>query len=364
MGSLRSLFLKPVLSCTAGCLHCRPRLSAYRGFEGPQLRPERFIALMREARELGATALHLSGGEPTLYPELPRLVREGKRAGYFVILNTNGSARRRDLYDELLEEGLDAVILSIHAARATLHDEIKRRPGSFDEVVSSLERLSALKRDRYPRFLLSTQTIVTRMNFRELPEILDLVCRFQVDGHGISYVEGDDEGVLLPRRHEIEELRAVCIPAATSRLARHRYANPLFRYAAPRLLRRLYHVRGRTTDDLAQGRFADPRRRGSCHTPRVFAMILAEGSVLPCNMAEYGEGPVIGNVAASSLRSVIEGDAMRRFRREGMATCARCPSHLHFHIPLSLSAGALLRLAYRNPAAEQKGFWQRMAEAR
>ena len=83
----------------------------------------------------------------------------GRRAGMFVILNTNGSRITEESAGELLEAGLGAVILSLHSATSPLHDRIKRRPGSFDEVLRSVRAFAAARR---ARALLGTAASITQ----------------------------------------------------------------------------------------------------------------------------------------------------------------------------------------------------------
>jgi hypothetical protein len=92
-------------------------------------------------------------------------------------------------------------------------------------------------------------------------------------------------------------------------------------------------------------------------------MVLADGSVLPCNMVEYSGGPVLGNVRQAALADILRSDAWRRFARDGYESCAQCPSHLHFHLPISVGLGSLLGLVRRNPAEEQKSVAVRVTEA-
>jgi MoaA/NifB/PqqE/SkfB family radical SAM enzyme len=360
---LRSLFLKPTLACTARCSHCESRMEFYRSLGRERLTLADHRRIIAEARQLGARALHLSGGEPTLYADLPELVRAGRRAGMFAILNTNGSRITDVLAAELLEAGLGAVILSLHSATSPLHDRIKRRPGSFDEVLQSVRCFANARRESRARFLITTQTIVTRQNYRELEAIVDLVCGLQVDAHGISYLEGDSAGESLLGLDEIRELRDVVLPAVVRRLERHAFRSPVLRFAALRLVRRLYSGDTRQQQHLAAGRFRGEAARRRCHTPSVFAMVLADGSVLPCNMAEYAHGPILGNARQESLGAILTSERWRRFAREGFALCPSCPSHLHFHVPVSVGLGSLLGFARRNPAEEQKSIAGRMAEA-
>ena len=57
----------------------------------------------------------ITGGEPTLAPDLPELIREIKEMGYLVKLDTNGY--RPEVLGSLLEEGLlDYVAMDIKSS--------------------------------------------------------------------------------------------------------------------------------------------------------------------------------------------------------------------------------------------------------
>jgi len=64
---------------------------------------EAFLAFLKKRQGL-LDGVCVSGGEPTLCPELPALLREIKALGYRVKLDTNGS--RPDVLKRLVEEGL------------------------------------------------------------------------------------------------------------------------------------------------------------------------------------------------------------------------------------------------------------------
>jgi MoaA/NifB/PqqE/SkfB family radical SAM enzyme len=63
--------------------------------------------------DLGTTMIHLSGGEPMLHPELPRIVRRVRSRGILVGLLTNGYLLGPKPICELNEAGLDYLQISI-----------------------------------------------------------------------------------------------------------------------------------------------------------------------------------------------------------------------------------------------------------
>ena len=355
--------MKPSLHCTARCIHCEPRRSFYRSRGGPTLAFEEYASVIREAVGLGARSLHVSGGEPTLYPHLADLIREGDCLNLYTVLNTNGSLLTPDLAQDLVRGGLRSVIISIHGDSAEKHDAIRQRAGNFDEVIRAVEMLRELRDTSRPKLLISTQTIVTRNNYADLPGIIDLVCRLDVDAHGLSYIEGDFDLEHSLTMEDIGILRNEVLPEVVSRLKRHAFKNVILKWAAIQLVSRLYGGTIERRRDMSRGIYNGKRGDAGCRTPAGFVMILADGSVLPCNMVEYTDGPILGNVKTSRLEEIIHSERWLDFTRNGYDYCRNCPTHMHFHIPISANLRKLLPLARRNPAYEQKSIFRRLSEA-
>ena len=118
-------------ACNNRCRFCLDRQS----LDG-SLRPrDQLDAELRAGRAALATRLILSGGEPSLHPDLPDLIRSARRLGYeWVQLITNG---RRLAYPQflhaLLDAGLDEVTFSIHGSSPLVHDAMVGVPGAFDQ---------------------------------------------------------------------------------------------------------------------------------------------------------------------------------------------------------------------------------------
>lgn len=115
--------------CNLACDYCTitPAMRAR------ALPPERVLHELRRGRADGYDALSLTGGEPTIRPDLLGLVKAARTVGYDdVKLQTNGlllavpSNLRR-----LVEAGVSRVHLSIHTHRAERYDTLVRRQGSY-----------------------------------------------------------------------------------------------------------------------------------------------------------------------------------------------------------------------------------------
>ena len=79
----------------------------------------------------GPVLLQLSGGEPTMRSDLPRLIRSAKAAGCSTVqLNTNGLrlAREPGYAAQLADAGLDIVFLQFDGTRDDVYETLRGRP--------------------------------------------------------------------------------------------------------------------------------------------------------------------------------------------------------------------------------------------
>src|SRR5581483_2257926 len=94
----------------------------------PRALLERWIDEMAAA---GVHQLTISGGEPTVYSELLDLVRRARTAGLRPLLQTNAIRMAKpDFTRELVDAGVEGLIVSYHAADPALSDLLTRAPGT------------------------------------------------------------------------------------------------------------------------------------------------------------------------------------------------------------------------------------------
>lgn len=71
-------------------------------------------AQLRKLKNLGTFGISLTGGEPTLHPDLPRLIRKCRELRFFRTgMITNGFFLKQDLIEELNDAGLQEMQISI-----------------------------------------------------------------------------------------------------------------------------------------------------------------------------------------------------------------------------------------------------------
>jgi len=147
--------------------------------------PEKTTAeLLRDlyaAKRKGAGIVEIIGGESTIRPDFPALVKAARRLGIKdVVAATNGRVFADPAAARVIvKAGIGALIFSVHGPDARTHDALTRSPGSFRELTKGIGNLRALGFQN-----INGNTTVVKQNMRRLPDI----ARFYVK-NGVRNVE-------------------------------------------------------------------------------------------------------------------------------------------------------------------------------
>jgi len=153
--------------CPLQCPYCSNPLD----FAGPRFQPElttdEWRRVFREAKALGVLQLGLSGGEPTLRPDLEQLVQAARELGLYQTLVTSAYRLTRDRLARLKAAGLDHVQISIQAADAELSDCIAGAPSHAD-------KLAAYRHTKELGFPLTVNVVLHRRNLHQVRDLIRL----------------------------------------------------------------------------------------------------------------------------------------------------------------------------------------------
>lgn len=149
-------------------------------------------ALLEALAAAGTEKLTFVGGEPTLHPNLPELVRHAAQLGLVTCVVTNGARLRH-----LLHAAGDAVHwvgLSIDSASEDVQAALGR--GKGDHVRSSLEHADELRRHG---IRIKLNSVITQMNWQEdLSALVRRVGPERWKAFQVLRVEGENDGVVDP----------------------------------------------------------------------------------------------------------------------------------------------------------------------
>lgn len=333
---LRKLVIKPTLACTANCKTCQYRRELHKSLRSSRkLSFEQWLTILEDARKLGVERLDISGGEPTLYKNLTDLIRTGKRYGWYVNVNSNGSLIDEDYAKRLLEAGLDSISISIYSPQPQVHDEMRNHKGLWDKATNAVKIFRKLK-VKYPNFIICTQTLICRENYRMLADLIKLHYELGSSRISFTYLEGDFGKKYLLNEQEISDFREKVIPEA---VAVCQTLEPAIRNQAVRVVESTYSAKINTISNFARGIYRPTEQNlYPCQRPKEFTILLANGDVHPCNMIEYSHEPVMGNLFEKSLPEIWYSEKWSRFRKELFDYCTLCPINLYMAIPLTAEA--------------------------
>lgn len=165
--------------CNLTCRHCYST-SANIDFPG-ELKTSEILETMEDLNDFGVPAIILSGGEPLLHPDIFTISGFAKALDFYVGLSSNGTLINEFNIQTIAAQEYDYVGISLDGLRST-HDRFRRCSGSFDNA------LHAIRLCKEHGIKVGIRFTLTRNNADELPQLLDLMVKEDVDKFYLSHL--------------------------------------------------------------------------------------------------------------------------------------------------------------------------------
>jgi len=197
------LMLEPLHACNLTCTGCG-RIREYKSTINEMLSVEQCIAAMEDC---GAPVVSICGGEPTIYPELGRLVREILDRGRHIYLCTNGMFIRKRLHEF---KPSSSFFWNVHLdGLERTHDLCVERDGVFREAIEGIKAAKAAG------FLVcSNTTVYKETDLREIAELYAYLHELGVDGYMVSpaysYAAVQTKDIFMSREEVREKFQQAC----------------------------------------------------------------------------------------------------------------------------------------------------------
>ena len=301
----------PTSLCNSRCVSC----DWWKASGDTDLSLAEIQALAGALPALGTRIVAFSGGEPLLRPEVFDAARIFRAEGMTLHLLTSGVLLERCAADVAHE--FSRVVVSLDATTEALYQTVRGIA-----ALTIVERGVARLRRLAPGIPVTARATLHRLNFRELPRLIDHARAMALDG--ISFLPADVSSSAFGRS-ESRPVAALALDASEiaeldslveQTIADHRDDfESGFVAETPEKLRRL----GRHYAALA-GEEAFPPV--VCNAPYTSGVVEADGSVRPCFFHEP-----VGNIRRASLGSIVDKNlpAFRRGLDIGSnPICRRC----------------------------------------
>ncbi|MCZ7670362.1 MAG: radical SAM protein [Chloroflexi bacterium] len=152
--------------CNNACNHCYNEPDR---FDMASLTVADWKRVIDTLHAQGVPHLIFTGGEATLNPDLPALIRYADGLGHVVGLNSNGRRMAHQPFmDELAASGLNHVQITLGSNRPEVHDAVMNAR-SFHQTVRGIENAVA------SRVHTITNTTLMRRNRDHVEEIIDFL---------------------------------------------------------------------------------------------------------------------------------------------------------------------------------------------
>jgi MoaA/NifB/PqqE/SkfB family radical SAM enzyme len=310
-------------ACNYRCGFCElPARSVRRRKDGfREFGTEEWKDVLRGFAALRTTAVGFTGGEPFVRKDCADLLEHSLGLGMVTHVNTNGHFLEDALVDRLVGMGLDSVNVSLDAADAATHDELRGAPGSFERVTDRIAAL-ARARDRAAssgrRTRVGITTVLTPRNAHQVRALADLAERLGADSLGFiplhAYRDGAPVDGVAPARPEKEALGA-----AVEELRRLRRERSILENSSGYI-------------DLFPSCFAGRPLPIRCRAPETSLVVDCYGRVFPCVPFSEVDRP-IGRVTGATLASFWKSEAYAAARRD-LAACRACYWNCHTEMNL------------------------------
>ena len=135
--ALKFLWVEVTNRCDLECVHCYVDSGPTRPLRGTMTCQD-YESVLAEAALLGCRRVQFLGGEPTLYPDLGRLVTHARTLNFtFVEVFTNG-AGLTDAMCQFLKIHDVHLAFSVHGSSAEAHEKVTGRAGSYRRTLKRI----------------------------------------------------------------------------------------------------------------------------------------------------------------------------------------------------------------------------------
>jgi radical SAM protein with 4Fe4S-binding SPASM domain len=270
--------------CNNECPHCYNEPDR---FEMPSLPKEEWFRVLDQLHTVGVPHIILTGGEATLHPDLPEIIRYADQLGMVVGLNTNGRRIAHAPYMQTLAEaGLNHIQITLGSHKPKVHDAMMGAV-SFKQTVKGIQ--NALQ----SRVHVITNTTLMRVNMGHAEGIIDFLHELGIRTFAMNGMIYSGGGFADPNAIPEEEM-----PPLLIRVRDH---------AAEKGMRFLWYT---PTEYCRMSPVELEIGAKRCNAGEYSICVEPNGDVLPCQ-SYYTSA---GNILRDPWETIWQGELFRSFR--------------------------------------------------
>lgn len=296
--------IKLIFGCNLRCQMC----NHWRYHVQRPLDAARWHTLLDELAALGCRKVHFSGGEALLLPHLADLIAHAHQLGLRVNLTTNGTLIDKPQAQALVAAGLRVVIVSLDGPTAKVHDEVRGVPGAWKRTTRAIYELQ--RAARRGKLMIRVNTVVSRLNYRSLPDLPDLLHELGAQQLTLLPVNDWDGRNLKLQPPQLYIYQTEIAPHLAAR------GLELGLFDTTRAAYPFGETLERATQSAISGLYADGwYTEHPCFAPWVHSLIDYNGLVYPCCLTRAQTAP-LGDLKQQAFADIWNGPAYQALRTQ------------------------------------------------
>lgn len=189
--------------CNLNCFFChREGINTEKNIH---LNHDDLISCVHALYAIGIRKIKFMGGEPTLYPNLSKIIKKIKESynDVDVSIISNGIART-ELYDEYISSGIDRINISLHGIE--LNTFKHETNGSLKQLNLAIENIKYI--NKCGKLGKINYVLLKNVNEQEFHQVLDFIHNENIVLDVLNYLGIDDEEI-KKYRYSFEEIISI-----------------------------------------------------------------------------------------------------------------------------------------------------------
>lgn len=319
-----NFIVKVTTGCPGNCKCCRDRQEnfKYKSDKKMFFDIEVFKKICNNIKKLGGTYICLSGGEPTMAPNIDEYISIANSYGLATRINTNGWNITKENLEKWLNNGLDQIVLSIYGIDEKSIIETRGNKLIYERSMRALDAIKKLKK-KY-KFIFIMQTIIMKDTYKEMDKILELAIDSEVNLFWPSYLE---DAINLPdirmTEEEIKDFKNNIIPKMKNIILSKKLHNDLTdklldsldKYYNDGIENYIYHDEG-----------------FNCHWAGQHFTFYPNGIIDPCPGHEYFKSDYQYKIDYKKIDDFMKIENLQKNSNVCFDYCKYCPQGKHHEI--------------------------------
>lgn len=299
---LKELCLEITNKCPMNCIHCSAEAS---NNSKDEMDFAQIKDVIQEFSNLGGRILEISGGEPLVHDNVSEIIKYAKDANLETRLYTSGFLLSDRKIDELISSGLNKIIFNLQGSTSETHEEITRKKGSYDKVISGIVT------SKQKGLWVGVHFVPMKTNIGDMKKVADLCTDLNVSEFATLRFVPQGRGLINRDKLELSQSETKYFFKSVHEMQKE-----------PKIKTRVGRPFNVRSVCYSNSKFK------KCNAGITKCLVKPNGDVAPCPAFKQNQKYVIGNIRKSRLISVWNSsswDEFRGFDHNKLAgNCAKC----------------------------------------